>query len=167
MSFSDKKLSVICRSHRRCCHNVVFSYRITRSSSTNLAQSTLGPREFKCVRKKDHIPFQGRWIGNNEKHHFMTFGGKAGPQMWGKGQNVTWYYIVKIFTNLFTKKQLKLRCMWKHLHVVLILICSNNDPPPPWTGLGHNKGSTFYSFSLCCSGERCDPWTSYLVIFES
>lgn len=45
---------------------------ITWSISTNLALNTLGPREFKCVRKKDSILFQWKLVGNN--HRIMTFG---------------------------------------------------------------------------------------------
>ena len=27
----------------------------------------------------------------------MTFGGRVGPKMWGKGQSVTWWDMVKLF----------------------------------------------------------------------
>lgn len=55
------------------------------SISTNFAQSTLGLREFKWVRKKDHVLFQGSWIGNNEKYYIMTFQGRVGHKCGGTG----------------------------------------------------------------------------------
>lgn len=30
--------------------------------------------------------------------------------------------------NIFIMNQLKLKCMWKHPHEVLILVCLNHDP---------------------------------------
>lgn len=107
----------------------VFSYRITRSISTNFAQSTLGPRDFKWVRKKDHVLFQGSWRGNNEKYYSMTFRGRVGHKCVGeRSKSYVVVYREFVFKIFFSDNQLNLKCMWKHFHVVLILVVKIMTP---------------------------------------
>lgn len=78
---------------------------------------------------KDHVLFQGSWIGNNENYYTMTFRGRVGHKCVGeRSKSYVVVYREFVFKIFFSDNQLNLKCMWKHDHVVLILVVQIMTP---------------------------------------
>lgn len=91
--------------------------------------------------------------------------GRVKSQIWGGGLKCYMVVYRKNLSKSFYKNQMKI--MPKHLFMCTLDSSLFKSWPPGQdrATTGEQNFTHLYSVSLCCSGEWCDPWTSYFMIF--